>query len=104
MRIAESLPSVLSSSSCIALAALLSFVGPAHGQVAPGYPSSSRRTAVSTICINLQNLNVSLNVPVYSKSGAFPFNLGASGADSYFLSSGGFLPRSGLYAAAHIRQ
>ena len=78
-------------SSCIALAALLSFIGLAHGQVAPGYPSFVPQDCGQYDCINLQNLNVSLNVPVYSKSGAFPFNLSMSGANSYFLASGGFL-------------
>ncbi|MGB6801588.1 MAG: hypothetical protein WBE31_04930, partial [Candidatus Sulfotelmatobacter sp.] len=59
------------------------------GQVAPGHPSFVPQDCGQYDCINLQNLNVSLNVPVYSKSGAFPLNFGLSGADSYFYNNAG---------------
>src|SRR5580704_3161170 len=64
-------------------AALLCLVGLAEGQINPGTPSFSAYDGGQYDTINLQNLNVSLNVPVMSKSGAFPFQFGLSGGDSY---------------------
>jgi len=88
-------------SLCIALAALVPFVGLAHGQVAPGYPSFVPQDCGQYYCINLQNLNVSLNVPVYSKSGAFPFNFGFYG-NFYMIEGGGLWEPSIVYAAGAL--
>jgi hypothetical protein len=65
------------------LIAFLCFGGLAWGQVNPGYPSFNPQDCGQHDCINLQNLNVSLNVPVMSKSGAFPFSFAWVGAGSY---------------------
>lgn len=70
-------------------AVVFSCLSLAMGQVAPGHPSFVPQDCGQYDCINLQNLNVSLNVPVYSKSGAFPLNFGLSGADSYFYNNAG---------------
>jgi RHS repeat-associated protein len=70
--------------SCFALLVFLSSVGVAGAQnVAPGYPSYTPQDCGEYDCVNLQNLNVSLNVAVYSKSGAFPFNFAMIGGGSY---------------------
>ncbi len=50
-------------------AVVFSCLSLAMGQVAPGHPSFVPQDCGQYDCINLQNLNVSLNVPVYSKSG-----------------------------------
>jgi hypothetical protein len=64
-------------------AAILSFAGLAGGQVNPGTPSFSAYDSHQYDVLNLQNLNVALNVPVMSKSGAFPFH--ASLAQNYYI-------------------
>jgi RHS repeat-associated protein len=61
------------------LIAFLSFADVAAGQVNPGYPSFSAEDCGSIDCINLQNLAVSLNIPVMSKNGTFPFSYKLSG-------------------------
>jgi hypothetical protein len=73
---------------CI-LVAFLYFAGLALGQVTPGNPSFVPQDCGQYDCVNLQNLNVSLNVPLYSKSGAFPLNLALSGGGSYFFNNNG---------------
>jgi RHS repeat-associated protein len=79
--------------SCFVLATVLSFVGPAGAQVTPGMPSFIPQNCSQYDCVNIQNLNVSLNIPVMSKSGAFPFNAATSGEDSYIGSNGsGLVP------------
>ncbi len=60
----------------------------AGGQVNPGAPSFSAYDRHEYDTVNLQNLNVTLNVPVISKNGAFPFQFALTGADSYITSSG----------------
>jgi hypothetical protein len=65
------------------VAALLSLVGQAVGQVNPGFPSFTPQDCGQYDCINLQNLNVSVNIPIMSKSGAFPFSFYANGLQSY---------------------
>jgi hypothetical protein len=62
---------------------LLSFAGIATGQVSPGVVSWSAYDSGQYDTINLQSLNVSLNIPIMSKSGAFPFNFNLTGGDSY---------------------
>jgi hypothetical protein len=80
-------------SYCFALAAFLCLVGLAEGQVSPGFPSFIPQDCGQYDCINLQNLNVSLNVPVMSKSGAFPFKFSFIGNDSYVgINSGSITP------------
>jgi len=75
------------------LATFLPFVGVAGGQVNPGMPSFIPQNCGQYDCINIQNLNVSLNIPVMSKSGAFPLNAAMSGEDSYIGSDGtGLVP------------
>ena len=66
---------------------------PAASQVNAGTPSWSAYDGGQYDTINLQNLYVSLNVPIMSKSGADPFIFRLSGADSYISKSG-----SNLYA------
>lgn len=61
------------------LTSLLSFAGLAGGQVAPGTPSFSAYDTHEIDTINLQNLNIVLNIPVMSKSGAFPLTYGLVG-------------------------
>src|SRR6202035_5876479 len=65
-----------------ALATFLSLARPAGAQVNPGMPSFSAYDVHTADTINLQNLNILLNVPVYSKAGAMPINFGLQG-DSY---------------------
>jgi hypothetical protein len=55
------------------LITVLFFAGLAHGQTNPGTPSFSAYDSHAIDTINLQNLNISMNIPVYQKSGAFPF-------------------------------
>jgi RHS repeat-associated protein len=55
----------------------------AGAQVAPGSPSFIPQDCGQYDCVNIQNGNVSLNVPLYSKSGAFPLNFGLSGGASF---------------------
>jgi YD repeat-containing protein len=70
------------------LAAFLSFVGAAWGQVNPGLPSFSASDSHVVDTVNLQNLSISLNVPVMRKSGAFPFAYSLM-ADSYVYQTTG---------------
>ena len=63
----------------------------AEGQISPGTPSFSAFDRGQYDIVNLQNLNVLLNVPVMSKSGAFPFNASLVGGDSYFSYNGSTL-------------
>ncbi len=72
------------------LAGFLSFAGLASGQASPGTPSWSAYDTDPSgyTTINLQNLNVALNVPMMSKSGAFPLRFGLSGGDSYVSLTG----------------
>ena len=52
-------------------------------QVQSGTPNWMAYESHAVDTINLANLNVNLNVPVMSKSGAFPFQLAWIGGDSY---------------------
>jgi hypothetical protein len=61
------------------LSASLCFAGLSVGQVSPGYPSFSANDCHEVDCVNLQNGNITLRVPIVSKSGAFPFNYGLVG-------------------------
>jgi len=73
--------------ACV-LIAFLCFAGLAGAQGAPGFPSFTPQDCGQFDCINLQNLNVSLNVPVMGKNGAFPFEAKLTGGDSYVASNG----------------
>ena len=64
-------------------AVFLYFAGLAAAQVNPGTPAFSGYDGGQYDTINLQNLNVSLNVPLMSKSGAFPFNFAMTGGGSF---------------------
>jgi YD repeat-containing protein len=80
-------------------AAFLSFARLAEGQVAPGTPNFVPEDCHEADCVDLMNNNVTLHVPVMSKSGAFPFSFSLTGADSYITPAGpGVLdvPLSGL--------
>jgi hypothetical protein len=66
----------------------LIFAGPANGQVNAGHPSWSAYDSHLADTVNLQNLNVILNIPVMSKSGAFPFRAALVGGDSYISYNG----------------
>jgi RHS repeat-associated protein len=63
----------------------------ALGQVNPGTPSWSAYDSHLVDTVNLQNLNVILNIPVMSKSGAFPFRAALVGGDSYIFYNGNTL-------------
>lgn len=71
-----------------AFTAFLCFAALAPGQVNPGTPSFSAYDSHQYDTINLQNLNVSLNVPVMSKSGGFAFSAALAGGDSYINFNG----------------
>lgn len=74
-------------------AVFLYFARLAAAQVNPGTPSFSGYDGGKYDTINLQNLNVSLNVPAMSKSGAFPFNFAMTGGDSYvYVHNGSVFP------------
>jgi len=80
-------------------AALLSFARLAQGQVVPGLPNFVPEDCHEADCVDLMNNNVTLHVPVMSKSGAFPFNFSLTGADSYITPTGPgvlFVPLRGL--------
>ena len=64
----------------------ISLTFPCAAQVSPGAPSFSAYDTHDADIINLQNLNVILAAPVYSKAGAIPFNWGLS-ANSYVYTS-----------------
>ena len=76
-----------------ALATLPCFAVLAGGQVTPGTPSFSAYDTDPSgyTTVNLQNLNVMMNVPVMSKSGAFPYVFGLQGANSYVYLNGSLL-------------
>src|SRR5271166_5971828 len=78
------------------LATLLSVAGLALGQPNLGMPSFSAFDAHEVDTVNLQNLNVTLNTPVYSKAGAIPFNYGMFGNYSVGVSDGQFSISPGL--------
>lgn len=65
------------------LGAFVSFAALGHAQLQPGTPSWSGYDSHAVDTINLSNLVVSLHIPVMSKTGAFPFRFGYSGASSY---------------------
>lgn len=71
-----------------ALAAIICLLGFARAQVSPGMPSFSAYDSHTIDTVNLQNLNVALNIPVMSKSGALPFNATLTGGNSYFYYNG----------------
>lgn len=73
---------------CAAIFACLMAVSAAQGQVNPGYPSWSAYDSHEIDTVNLQDLNVVLNIPVFSKSGAFPLNVNLEGSH-YFVNQGG---------------
>ena len=63
----------------------------AIAQVNPGTPSFSAYDSSQYDTVNLQNLNVVLNIPIMSKSGAFPFDFRLTGGDSFIYSYAGQL-------------
>jgi hypothetical protein len=74
-----------------ALTTFLSFA-PSVAAQAPanaGTPNWSAYDSGQYDTINIQNLSVSLNIPVMSKSGAFPFNFNLTGGDSYVYAQTG---------------
>ncbi len=70
--------------------AIFFFAGAVGAQVNPGTPSFSAYDSHTFDTINLQNLNIVLNVPIYSKSGAFPFTFGATGNFYIWQAIGGY--------------
>jgi hypothetical protein len=68
----------------LVLAVVLSFVGLAGAQVAPGTPSFVPQDCHEVDCVDLMNNNIPLNVPIRSKAGAIPFNVSLNG--SYYIS------------------
>jgi RHS repeat-associated protein len=70
----------------------------ARTQVNPGTPSFSAYDSGEYDTVNLQNLSVSLHVPLMSKSGAFPLALGMTGGDSFvYAVSGNLYPGAIAY-------
>jgi hypothetical protein len=86
-------------SKCFCLYALAAFVlsaRPVAGQVNAGTLSIDAGTPswsafdtdpTGTTAINLQNLNISLNIPVMSKNGAVPFRFALHGNSNYYKGS-----------------
>lgn len=64
------------------IAVCVSFSGLAGAQVSPGSPQFSAYDTHVADTVNLQNLNISLNIPLMSKNGAMPFRFAAN-ANSY---------------------
>jgi RHS repeat-associated protein len=64
------------------IAVYVSFSGFARAQVNPGAPQFSAYDSHVADTVNLQNLNISLNIPLMSKNGAMPFHFAAN-ANSY---------------------
>src|ERR1700735_5862164 len=64
-----------------ALIALLSFAQSVEAQAHAGTPNWSAYDRGQYDTISLQTLSVSLNIPVMSKSGAFPFYFNLTGGD-----------------------
>jgi RHS repeat-associated protein len=85
-KLVPSLPYMVAS-----LIALLSLAVPLAGQANGGTPKWSAYDSGQYDTISLQNLSVSLNVPVMSKAGAFPFRAVLTGGDSYFSFNGSSL-------------
>jgi len=56
-------------------------------QQTPGTPSFVPQITIGPVSINVQNLNALLNIPVMSKSGAFPFGFSFSG--NFYMIEGG---------------
>ncbi len=73
---------IVAGSSLFAILALFA-AGLAGAQVNPGTPSWLPFDRHSIDTVNLQNLNISLNIPVWSKAGAFPVN--ASYTTNFYL-------------------
>jgi YD repeat-containing protein len=71
------------------LGALLSFGVFARGQVNPGTPSWSAYDSHAVDSINLQNLNIVVNLPLYHKAGAFPFQSSLNGESYTFKATDG---------------
>lgn len=76
------------------LSTFLLICGLAQGQVNAGTPSFSAYDTDPSgyTTINLQDLTVSLNVPVMTKSGTFPFQASLIGGQSYFSYSATIQP------------
>ena len=84
----------LSFQPYVLAAALITFLSLAQSASAQtpanaGTPNWSAYDSGQFDTINIQNLSVSLNIPVMSKSGAFPFTFNLTGADSYVYAQGG---------------
>lgn len=69
------------------LAILFALVTIARGQGNPGTPSFSVYDTHGFDTINLQNLNVSLTIPIMAKGGALPLSYNMQGGGSYIYSS-----------------
>jgi RHS repeat-associated protein len=74
----------LAGSSLSAILVLFA-AGLASAQVNPGAPSWTPFDRHSIDTVNLQNLNISLNIPVWSKPGAFPLSVGLT--TNFYLSA-----------------
>lgn len=81
------------------LATVIGLAGTGVAQVQPGTPNWSAYDSHDVDSINLSNLTVTLNIPVMSKSGAFPLKLSFLGGDSYiYCCRTGTTLESGIYA------
>jgi hypothetical protein len=94
--------SLLGLQNLYVLFALLFLSGVAMGQVSPGTPSFSAYDAHEVDTVNLLNNNVTLNVPVMSKSGAFPFRFGLAG-NYYIANVGGTWRPSAALAGSQLQ-
>ena len=74
-------------SSLNLLAAFLFVASAGTAQINGGTPSWGAYDRGQYDTINLQNLSISLNIPIMSKAGAFPFTFGLTGGGSYVSAS-----------------
>jgi len=79
-------------SLCSTLFAFLSFAALAGGQVASGFPSFVPQDCHEVDCVDLLNNNITLTVPVRSKSGAIGFSSRFTQGFSVYASGGSWQP------------
>ena len=70
------------------LPVILTLCSLSQAQVNPGFPSFQPQDCHEVDCVNLASNNVTLNLPVMSKSGAFPFRYSLLGSFYPFIYSG----------------
>jgi RHS repeat-associated protein len=77
-------------------------LGSAFAQTGIGYPKVSAFDHHEVDTINLQNLNIALDVPLMSKSGAFPLRIRATGNYGALIVNGAWMPTVVFYPMVSI--